>query len=163
MKNSQFNESVKKIRNSRSLEFLQVNHILFIGLVLSMIVLGMISHLDLNQTQMLPGMTEARGFIVNFQEPVEVKSVLVQSGQMVAKGDLLFELSQSDLSAREYENKAEIKQVVVGLNIHHAKKLETQDWLKSLTKKEKSSSQLLPPSMVKPLLATLQSGLTASV
>ncbi len=136
--------TVKTHRSSffKDLEFLIVNKVLFLGISTAMGILLWVSYVNYSTYQILPGMTESNPFNINFQEPVVVKEILVQSGQLINKGDVLFILKRPDIQMRHYENKALLKQSVVELNILYEKNWYAKKWATYLQNKQDKNTSL---------------------
>ncbi len=138
-------ESNKKInfktsRNNPFWDFIVANYFLLVGLVLASGLIYLILHYDLSQGNRIPGVTEARGFTINFKDSVVVDEILVESGQLVSKGDPLFRLKREDLASRQYANETELQTALMELNIHSGRRWDKDKWVVFLEKRKKNQS-----------------------
>jgi len=63
------------------------------------------------------GLASAREIVVNFESPVEISRVHVVQGQKVKKGELLIELSATELNTRIRELSAQVERLKAEVNV----------------------------------------------
>ncbi len=129
------------------LEFIRDNKVLFIGISVAAIILYVSNQSQSYLYHALPGMTEAHAYNINFKDSVVVDEILVQPGQLLNKGDLLFKLRRPDLQAKDYENGALLKEALVELNIYNDSWKTVEEWNSTLNKKLKDGVELTSQEM----------------
>ena len=88
--------------------------IAILACVLGVAALGIYQSSD---TSAFMGIADSRELQINFEYPVELKNIHVLPGQPVKKGDLLLELSQSELNAKLRERQSELSRLEAEMKV----------------------------------------------
>ncbi|MES2963626.1 MAG: biotin/lipoyl-binding protein, partial [Bdellovibrionota bacterium] len=97
------------------------------------------------------GIAESREININFERAVEIKTIHVQTGQRVSKGDILLELNQSEIETNLRALQAQLGRINAELKLRES--------LSRIVSKKKVVSNVVDPLTVERAQVTKEIGL----
>ena len=138
----------------RSLKFNYLYFILFPFLVFVIIKLAKNYG---QQTNIFFGSAENKETQINLDFPVLVNKINVKQGQYVKKGDLLLEVSQSDLDEKQFNLDANITELEI------KRRMSTKDWEEQILKLNNDKNDLIKSAQKEIQLLQAEQNLNAGL